>query len=199
MSHTHPDGTRGLEAVNLEIDSGTVVGIAGRNGSGKTTLLRLVAGLARPSSGVITVAGLDAGRLSVQQLARQVGLSFQEPDDQLFETTVLREAEAGASTPESALAALQLVGLERRSGEHPQDLGYSRRKLLTIAAVVAMETPVVALDEPTAGQDADGRQTVLQVLRHLRERGRTVVVASHDLDLMSSALDGVHSLPAGRL
>ena len=195
----YPDGRTALDGIDLEVGSGASLGISGPNGSGKSTLLRHLNGLLRPTSGRVVIGGQDAGGARVGRLARVVGLVFQEPEDQLFRSTVAAEVAAGAGSARSAEHALELVGLGHRSREHPQDLGYSRRKLLCIAAVLAMETPVLVLDEPTAGQDADGRSRVATVVREALAQGRTVIVAGHDRAFMAAELDRQVALVGGRL
>lgn len=143
--------------------------------------------------------GRDALSSPVEQLSRVVGVAFQEPDDQLFHATVIAEVTAGSASPAPAELALELVGLRDRACDHPHDLGYSRRKLLVMAAVVAMQTAVVVLDEPTTGQDAAGRRAVADLVRHLREDGRTVIVAGHDREFMRTHLDRTVRLFEGRI
>ena len=116
-----------------------------------------------------------------------------------WNTSVRAEVDFGASSPAAVREALAATGLAGREADHPYDLGYSRRKLLTIAAVLAMETPIVLLDEPTLGQDAAGRALIIGILRRLQAAGRTVIVAGHDRALMAATLDRTVTLAAGRL
>ena len=199
LVHRYPDGTPGLDGVDLQVERGEAVGLTGRNGSGKSTLLRHLVGLLRPTSGRVLIDGADCTGSRVWELARKVGLVFQEPADQLFRSSVRGEVEFSSASPAATDAALATAGLSDRAGSHPYDLGYSRQKLLTIAAVVAMGTPIVVLDEPTLGQDAAGRDRVADFLRQLRAAGRTVIVAGHDRSLMTAELDRTLLLVAGRL
>jgi energy-coupling factor transporter ATP-binding protein EcfA2 len=199
LVHRYADGTPGLDGVDLHVERGEAIGLGGRNGSGKTTLLRHLVGLLRPASGRVLIDGADIRDRRVAELARQVGLVFQEPADQLFRSTVRGEVEFASASPEATDGALATAGLSDRGGAHPYDLGYSKQKLLTIAAVVAMGTPIVVLDEPTLGQDAAGRDRVAGFLRQLRAAGRTVIVAGHDRALMAAELDRTLLMVAGRL
>jgi len=140
LVHRYPDGTPGLAGVDLHVERGEAVGLAGRNGSGKTTLLRHLVGLLRPTSGKVLIDGGDTRARRVSALARQVGLVFQEPADQLFRSSVRGEVEFASTSETAADAALATAGLGDRAGAHPYDLGYSQQKLLTIAAVVAPGT-----------------------------------------------------------
>jgi len=199
LLHRYPDGTAGLDGVDLHIERGEAVGLAGRNGSGKTTLLRHLVGLLRPTSGRVLIDGADTRERRVSELARQVGLVFQEPADQLFRSSVRDEVAFASASDAATDAALATAGLGDRATAHPYDLGYSRQKLLTIAAVVAMGTPIVVLDEPTLGQDSAGRGRVTAFLRQLRAANRTVIVAGHDRALMAAELDRTLVLVEGRL
>ena len=199
VTHLYPDRTRALDGVNLEVEGGSSLGLVGPNGGGKSTLLWHLNGLLAATTGRVSIDGVDLAGRRVADIARAVGLAFQECDDQLFQTTVELEVRAGAESDEAAAEALELVGLDDRKHEHPSNLGYSRRKLLAMAAVVAMGTAVVALDEPTTGQDAAGRDRVVAVLRQLRTRGRTVIVAGHDRALISSELGRSVTLRQGRI
>jgi energy-coupling factor transport system ATP-binding protein len=199
LVHRYPDGTPGLTGVDLHVDRGEAIGLSGRNGSGKSTLLRHLVGLLRPASGRVLIDGADIRGRRVSELARQVGLVFQEPADQLFRSTVRGEVEFASASPQATDEALATAGLADRGGAHPYDLGYARQKLLTIAAVVALGTPIVVLDEPTLGQDAAGRESVARFLRQLRAAGRTVIVAGHDRALMAAELDRTLAMVDGRL
>ena len=154
--------------MSLTIGAGELVALVGQNGSGKTTLVRHLNGLLRPTSGRVLVDGQDAALRTVAQLARDVGLVFQDPDRQIFAGSVRSEVEFGprnvglrgdraARCRDGAMAA---VGLAEAARTNPYDLGASRRKLLALASVLAMRTPVLVLDEPTTGQDVAGVERV---------------------------------------
>jgi energy-coupling factor transport system ATP-binding protein len=203
----YPDGTRALDGVDLVIEPGMALGLVGANGSGKTTLARHLDGLLRPRAGRVLLDGEDTAALRVAQLARSVGLCLQLPDRQIFSSNVRDEVEFGPRhlglADEVAYtrttAALERVGLADQLGTHPGDLGETRRKLLTIASVLAMETPVVVLDEPTTGLDARGVALVSGIIRDLVAEGRTVVGISHDLRFVACTFDHIAVLDAGRV
>ncbi len=199
VSHRYPDGTVGLDGVSLGIAAGDAVAVAGPTGSGKSTLVRHLNGLLRPSRGRVLLDGEDVRGLRVGQLARRVGVAFQEPDRQLFCSSVQAEVAFGAREPGAVVEALELTGLEAVRGRHPYDLGYSRRKLVAIAAVLAMRTPVVVLDEPTTGQDRAGVERLVAVMGRLGSAGRTVVVVSHDAGFVRRTCGRTVRLAAGRL
>ena len=207
VTFDYPDGTRALDGVDLVIEAGTSLALIGANGSGKTTLARHLDGLLRPSSGRVLLDGEDIARTHVAQLARTVGLCFQLPDRQIFGRNVRDEVEFGPRrlglAEEEAFArttaALERVGMADQLGTHPGDLGETRRKLLTVASVLAMETPVVVLDEPTTGLDARGVELVAGIVADLVAEGRTVVGISHDLRFVAETFARVAVLDRGRV
>jgi energy-coupling factor transport system ATP-binding protein len=207
LGFVYPDGTRALEDVDLRIASGERLAIIGQNGSGKSTLVRHFNGLLRATEGQVEVDGREVGRRHVAELARQVGIAFQNPDRQIFAGSVRAEVAFGprnlglrGEERESAVVAvLDSVGLAGESETNPYDLGYSRRKLLTIASVLAMRTPIVVLDEPTTGQDARGIRTVEGIAAALAGEGRTVIAVSHDLRFVAETFERVVVMRDGRI
>lgn len=208
LVHVYRDGAvRALNGVDLHIAAGERVALVGQNGSGKTTLARHLNGLLRPTEGRVTVDGTDARTMTVAQLAARVGLVFQDPDRQIFSGSVRSEVEFGPRNlgrrgPElsSAVeAALWSTGLSAEERTNPYDLGPSRRKLLALASVLAMRTPVVVLDEPTTGQDARGIDRVRSVIESVAAEGRTVLAISHDMRFVAEAFARVIVMRAGRI
>lgn len=203
----YPDGTRALDGLDLSIEAGERVAITGRNGSGKSTLVRHWNGLLRPSAGEVLINGTPAAGRRVAHLARIVGLTFQDPDRQLFAGTCRHEVEFGARNvglrgtelDEAVQQAFTALGLEDGAAENPYDLGPSRRRLLALASVLAMRTPVVVLDEPTMGLDAREIARVEAVIAQLAAAGRTVVAISHDARFVSGSFERVIRLDAGRI
>lgn len=200
-------GALALEDVDLRIAAGERVALIGQNGSGKTTLVRHLNGLLRPTTGRVLHDGRDVRGRTVAELARSVGLVFQDPDRQIFAGTVRAEVEfgprnlglRGAELRDAVDEALAAVGLEGDAQTNPYDLGTSRRKLLAIASVQAMRTPVLVLDEPTTGQDLRGVATVRRAVEGASAAGRTVIAISHDMGFVADAFDRVVVLRAGRI
>jgi energy-coupling factor transport system ATP-binding protein len=207
LVHDYPGGVRALDGVTLQIGAGESVALIGQNGSGKTTLVRHINGLLRPSAGQVRVGGTDASGRRVAELAAQVGLVFQDPDRQIFSGTVRAEVEFGARNvglrgerlDAAVRAALEAVGLSGEEATNPYDLGGSRRKLLAVASVLAMGTPVLILDEPTTGQDRDGIARIRAVVTQAHAAGRTVIAVSHDLRFVAETFDRVVVLRAGQV
>jgi len=207
LSHVYPDGTRAVDGVDLIVPVGQRLAIVGQNGSGKSTLVRHLDGLLRPTDGRVVVGGVDAAELKVAQLAARVGLVFQDPDKQIFAGTVRAEVGFGprnlgrrGAELESAIGdAIDSVGLADLGAANPYDLGYSRRKLLALASILAMGTPIVVLDEPTTGQDARGIARIQAVVASLAASGRTVIAISHDMRFVAESFERVVVMRAGRV
>jgi energy-coupling factor transport system ATP-binding protein len=199
VRYEYPGGVRALDDVDLAIRAGERVAIVGQNGSGKTTLIRHFNGLLRPTEGTVTVDGLDTRHKPVAALAALVGLAFQDPDRQIFAGSVEAEVSFGPRNlgrrghelEAAIVAALSAVGLEEERKTNPYDLGFSRRKLLSIASVLAMNTPVLVLDEPTTGQDARGVRTIEAIVASVSASGRTVVCVSHDMRFVADNFERI--------
>jgi energy-coupling factor transport system ATP-binding protein len=208
LTHVYAQGgVRALDGVSLTIPAGERLAVIGQNGSGKSTLVRHLNGLLRPTSGRVLVDGTDAAELTVAQLARSVGLVFQDPDRQIFAGSVRSEVEygprnlglRGSELRDAVDRALAAVGLEADARTNPYDLGASRRKLLALASILAMGTPVLVLDEPTTGQDERGVARVRAVIDEAHAAGRSIVAISHDMRFVAESFDRVVVMRAGRL
>lgn len=207
LVHVYPDGTRALNGIDLEVRAGERVAITGANGSGKTTLVRHWNGLLRPTEGIVTIDGRPTAGRHVAELAKVVGLTFQDPSTQLFAGTCRAEVAFGArnvglrgSTLDRAVdEALDAVGLLDRAAVNPYDLGASKRRLLTIASVLAMQPAVIVLDEPTIGLDTEEIERVRQVIEQQAAEGRAVVAITHDRQFVAAHFARVLRLEAGRV
>jgi energy-coupling factor transport system ATP-binding protein len=207
LVHVYPEGTRALAGVSLRVTAGEAVAIVGQNGSGKSTLVRHLNGLLRPTQGVVRVGGRDTAGVRVARLAALVGLAFQDPDRQIFAGRVRAEVAfgprnlgvRGAALDGAVADALAAVGLGEAADANPYDLGYSRRKLLAIASVLAMRTPIVILDEPTTGQDLRGVALVREIVAGLVAERRTVLAVSHDMRFVAETFGRVVVMREGRI
>jgi energy-coupling factor transport system ATP-binding protein len=176
-----------LHEVTCAVGPGEVLLVVGHNGAGKSTLLRLLNGILRPSAGMVQICGEDIRDEPTYRLAGRVAVTFQNPSDQLFASSVQREVEFGPRNLRrdgpAALAdrALTLCGLRSVATRHPYDLLPPQRKLVAVASAIAMETPVLAFDEPSAGLSQPERLQLTAAIRALTCAGRTLLVVSHDL------------------
>ncbi|MHA1608860.1 MAG: ABC transporter ATP-binding protein [Candidatus Njordarchaeales archaeon] len=205
--HQYPDGTIALRGVSLTIYKGEFVGIIGQNGAGKTTLLLHLLGLLRPSHGVVKIFGRDVTKMSVAELSQSVGLIFQNPDLMLFQNTVWEEIAFGPKNlklpkeeierrVEEALEMMRLKGFERR---HPRALSRGQRHRVAVASILAMRPKILIADEPTTGQDYGSRKKYLELLEELNRKGTTVIIVSHDMDLIARYAKRVVVLRQGRV
>ena len=204
---TYPSGVAALQGVSLSIMPGESVAIIGENGAGKTTLVKHINGLLSPTSGQVRVGGWDTRDRTIAQLASRVGYVFQNPDEQLFASTVWAEVIFGPKnlglpaeeSAERADAALRTVGLHDLAQKHPYDLSISQRKKVAIASVLAMHTPALVLDEPTTGQDHNDTELVGQIVEDLKKQGKTVITISHDIDFCAEHFDRVVVMAQGKV
>ena len=207
LSFTYPSGVSALADVSLQIPAGQAVAIIGQNGAGKTTLVKHLIGLLKPSAGYVRVGERDTRAQAVAELAEWVGYVFQNPDDQLFKPTVWDEVTFGPRNlkwPEqrveqSAREALHLVRLRAYLDRHPYDLSPSQRKKVALAAVLAMDTPVIILDEPTTGQDYASIVLFGEIVERLKTAGRTVITVTHDIDFCADHFERVVVMNRGRI
>lgn len=191
----YESGVQALAGVELTLHAGEYVALIGANGSGKTTLAKHVNGLLRPQRGEVSVVGRDVRETLPGELARHVGYVFQNPDHQLFAPSVREEIAFGprnlglspaevAARVEAALAAFELTPLAHLP---PATLGYGQRRLVTLAAVHAMQPQVLILDEPTVGLDRRLTQRLLDWVVERHAAGTTVVFITHDMRLVPQA------------
>jgi energy-coupling factor transport system ATP-binding protein len=207
VSFTYPQGVKALDEVSLSIAPGESVAVLGQNGAGKTTLVKHLNGLLKPGSGVVRVGGWDTCEHSVAKMAARVGFAFQNPDDQLFQSSVWAEVTFGPKnlgwtaerTEQQAAAALEAVGLHESAKKHPYDLSAGERKKVALAAVLAMDTPVVVFDEPTTGQDYAGVELVGRVIEELKQRKKTVIAITHDIDFCAEHFERAVVMAHGRV
>lgn len=192
LQHVYPDGTKAIHDVSLEIREGEYVLIIGQNGAGKSTLVKHFLKLLDPTKGVVCVEGTSTVDLEVSEIARRIGYVAQNPDNQIFNTTVSEEisfALKNLDYPEEevisrTLEALQSMGLEEVKDMHPLALPKGDRARLVIAAILAMQPEIIIFDEPTTGQDYRGARYILDISKKLHQMGKTVIVITHHLYLM---------------
>jgi energy-coupling factor transport system ATP-binding protein len=207
LTHQYDTQVTALRDVNLLIQSGESVAIVGENGAGKTTLAKQLNGLLKPTKGDVIIGDYNTADHTPAALARFVGYAFQNPDQQIFASKVAEEVEFGPrnlgfSTDQIrtfSQQALSAVGLEDQQEKHPYDLHLADRKLLTLAAVLAMQTPIIVFDEPTTGQDSYHINQIGKIITDLQSLGRTVLTISHDLDFCAKYFNRVIVLRNGEV
>lgn len=189
-----PSESKAIDNINLDIEEGELVGVIGHTGSGKSTLVQHFNGILKPNSGKVIVDGVDiwSDKKATREARFKVGLCFQYPEYQLFEETVYKDISFGPKNmklPDEEIAkrvvsAAAYVGLKKELLEKsPFDLSGGEKRRAAIAGVIAMQPKVLILDEPTAGLDPIGRDTILDMIKNYREKtGSTVLLVSHSME-----------------
>lgn len=196
LHFSYTEGEEVLKGLDFMIDERSTA-IIGQNGAGKTTFCKLLKGLLRPTGGGILLNGESIKVLSVAALAKRIGMVFQNPNDQIFKYQVLDEVMFGPlqigmdkeSAGKKAREALETVGLAGHENVNPYDLGLSLRKLVAIASILAMDTEVIILDEPTIAQDYAGKERIKGIVRKLRAQGKTVITITHDMNFVADVFE----------
>lgn len=196
-----------LYGINLEIFPGEFIALIGQNGSGKTTLAKHFNGILKPRSGSVTVDGLNTAEASVSQLAQKVGYCYQNPDHQIFNATIREEVEFGPrnigmpeeKTAKKVAEVLQVVGLRHPPETYPFELSKGERQKLAVASILAMEPPVMVIDEPTTGLDWRGSIDMMNLMKRLNDAGHTLVVITHDMRLVAAYAGRVIVMKTGRV
>lgn len=207
LRFTYPTGLEALQGINLMIESGEQVAIVGQNGAGKTTLVRHFNGLLKPTSGSVSIGGWETTKQSVAKLASRVGYVFQNPDEQLFSRDVLTEVAFGPrnlgyakeKVDELIKRALALTELNEKTETNPYDLSPTWRKMVALASIIAMDTPIVIFDEPTTGQDAANVARIARVIAELKKESKTVITITHDIDFCAENFERVIALSKGQV
>lgn len=206
LSHRFRDGGEALKDIDLTIDSGECILLAGRNGSGKTLLARHMVGISTPTAGSVVFRGQDL-REGLQRLRRSVGFVFQDTDAQILGQTVgedvafgpanlgLSPAEIGLRTKE-ALAEARLSGKDDRL---PETLSGGEKRRLAIAGVLAMQPECIILDEPFANLDLESVQDIVRICGELKAQGITLIVVTHELEKMLALADRLIILDRGEI
>ena len=189
-----PSESKAIDNINLDIEEGELVGVIGHTGSGKSTLVQHFNGILKPNSGKVVVDGIDiwSDKKATREARFKVGLCFQYPEYQLFEEIVYKDISFGPKNmklPDEEIAkrvvsAAAYVGLKKELLEKsPFDLSGGEKRRAAIAGVIAMQPKVLILDEPTAGLDPIGRDTILDMIKNYREKtGSTVLLVSHSME-----------------
>jgi cobalt/nickel transport system ATP-binding protein len=206
LCYSYGEGISALHGVNFIAPRASTIAVLGPNGAGKSTLFKHFNGLLFPSSGEALYHGEPVSRANVREVRKQVGLVFQNPDDQIFSPTVWEDVAFGPTNlgldPETidhrVGAALDLLGIEHLADRPPHHLSGGEKKRVAIAGVIAMEPQVLVLDEPGSGLDPQGVANLIQFLRTLpRQFGMTIIFSTHHVDLVPELADYVYVLDGG--
>ena len=204
VRHTYPDGHRALDGVDLHIHPGERVALLGPNGAGKTTLVLHLNGILTPTSGSVAVSGLPVVREHLLDVRRRVGIVFQDPDDQLFMTTVAQDvafgprnlglsAEEVDARVEEALTAVSMLDVADRPPHH---LSFGQKRRVAVATVLAMRPEILVLDEPSSNLDPASRRELAEIVDGL---DITVLMVTHDLPYALQLCERSVVLSEGRM
>ena len=209
LSFTYHDGTQALRNVNLQIKRGEKIAIMGPNGAGKSTLFSHFNGLTEPTSGHVELDGekIVYEREELLKLRQKVGIVFQDPNDQLFAPTVKEDVAFGPMNlgleyeeVEKRIAeSLEMVGMTGFEDKTPHHLSGGQQKRVAIAGIVAMRPEIMILDGPTAGLDPEGVDKVLSILNELNKDGMSIVISSHDIEMVNEFADKIFVLYDGEI
>jgi len=207
LYHMYPTGTPALKNVSLRVGRGEFVAIVGRNASGKTTLLKHINGLLKPTKGRIKVCGIDTRRTTVAELAKKVGFIFQNPNDHIFSDTVEEEVafilkNRGVAREELSPRVdriLKLFQLVDYRNSYPRSLSGGERQRVALASILVAEPKILILDEPTRGLEYRLKSELMKHLEEYRLRGNTVILVTHDVEIVAEYADRVILLSEGRI
>ena len=192
-----------LRGVTLRAGAGQVVALMGRNGVGKSTLLSAVAGVRQGEHGQVMVDGRDPATLRGAERVQRIGLVPQDPHDLLTHSTVMAECAAADAdarcAPGTTRALVSLLAADIHDHDHPRDLSEGQRLALALGVVLAGSPAVLLLDEPTRGLDYAAKARLVRTLRGLADDGRTIVLATHDVELVAEVADRVIVLAEGEV
>jgi cobalt/nickel transport system ATP-binding protein len=208
LQYSYPDGTHALRGVSFKVFRGESVALLGPNGAGKSTLFLHLNGLLTPPKGSVTIVGRDASEKDNLKFIRsKVGMVFQNPDDQLFQSTLWDEVAFGPlnlglsknSIVRRVNSALKTVGLSGLEKKAPHHLSLGQKRRATIATVLAMDPEILVLDEPTANLDPKAVGATIELLNRLNVNGKTIIAATHDVSVLPLIADRCFIMSDGKI
>lgn len=209
ITYHYPDGTKALDKVNFKAEEGKIVALLGPNGAGKSTLFLHFNGILRPTSGNVLVDNeeIKYDKKGLMRVRQNVGIVFQNPDDQLFAPTVVEDVAFGPmnlglskeEVEKRVDESLKRVGMEEFKKKAPHHLSGGQKKRVAIAGILAMKPKIMVLDEPTSGLDPRGASQILRILYELNKEGMTIIISTHDVDLVPLYAYSVYIISNGEI
>ena len=203
------DGKPLIRDIEIRLNRGEILTLIGPNGAGKSTLFSHFNGLTEPTSGCVKIEDkpISFEKDELLKVRQKVGIVFQDPNDQLFAPTVKEDIAFGPmnlglsydEVEKRVEDALKMVGMENYEDKTPHHLSGGQQKRIAIAGIIAMKPELMILDEPTAGLDPDGVEKVLNIMNQLNEEGMTLIISSHDIDMISKYADKIFVLYNGEI
>jgi cobalt/nickel transport system ATP-binding protein len=207
LEYSYAGGIKALSGVSLDVFEGERLGILGPNGAGKSTLILLISGLLKPSNGWIKVFGKKTTSKEFEGVRSSIGVVFQDPDDQLFNNTVFDDVAYGPRNlgmDEDAVKrivseTLKIMGIDHLANRPPHRLSYGEKKKAAIATALVMNPKILLLDEPTANLDPKSKSELLGILKDLNRRGTTLVLTTHDVEILPNFIERTVLMNGGRI
>jgi len=201
LTYDYQDGTNALKNISLEVQKGESVAILGPNGAGKSTLLLHLNGILEGNESV-KIFGKNLKNKKRTEIINEIGLVFQDPDDQLFMPDVFDDVAFGPinmNLPEDEVRkrvddALKKVNMSGYKNKCPHHLSFGEKKKISLAGVLSMDPEILALDEPTANLDPKSRRDLIKIIQNLKEEGKTIIIATHDLNAVPDIVDRIYIL-----
>ncbi len=209
ISYHYPNGSNVLENINFKVEKGSKVALLGANGAGKSTLFLHFNGIIKPTSGTLFIDGEEVkyDNKSLMKIRQKIGIVFQNPDDQLIAPTVMEDVAYGPlniGLPKEEIKkrveeSLKQVGMEGFEKIAPHQLSGGQKKRVAIAGILAMHPQIMVLDEPTSGLDPRGASQIMKLLYQLNEKGITIVISTHDVDMVPLYASKVYIMSTGHI
>ncbi|MEE0741871.1 MAG: energy-coupling factor ABC transporter ATP-binding protein [Emergencia sp.] len=209
LTYVYADGTKALDGINLNIERGERIAIMGANGSGKSTFFLTLNGISRPTSGKVYIDGkeIDYSRKGLIEVRRKVGIVFQDPDNQLFSSSVRQEISFGLfnigygpqEVREKVEAVIRDLNIESFSEKPTHFLSGGQKKRVAVADILVMEPEIMILDEPASGLDPKHIKLLDDIIDQLTDRGITVIIATHDAQRSLSWADRLILFHEGKI
>jgi cobalt/nickel transport system ATP-binding protein len=204
LSYTYPDGTNALNRVSFEIHSGESIALVGSNGAGKSTLLLHLNRIIENQRGSIEIQGKVLNKKNVKEIRKRVGLVFQDPENQLFMSTVFDDIAFGPinmglsekEVHKRVKSALRKINLDGYDDRCPHHLSFGEKKKIAMATVLSIEPDILLLDEPTSNLDPYARRKMIDMLANLHS---TKIIASHDIEMLLEICDRCILLDHGKI
>ncbi|MEM4406122.1 MAG: ABC transporter ATP-binding protein [Candidatus Methanomethylicaceae archaeon] len=207
IEYAYAGGIKAISNVSFSVSEGERLGILGPNGAGKSTLILLMAGLLKPDNGWVKVLGKETRSKEFEEVRSSIGVVFQDPDDQLFNNTVFDDVAYGprslgmdeCEVEKFVDETLKLMGIPHLADRPPHRLSYGEKKKVAIATALVLKPKILLLDEPTANLDPRSKNGLLALLKDLNRGGTTIVLTTHDVEILPDFIDRVILMNRGKI
>lgn len=209
LTYQYEDGTHALTNINFDTKNGQVIGVIGSNGAGKSTLFKCLTGLVKPKTGKVFLEeqALGYNKSNIQYLRQKVNMVFQDPEKQIFFPRVYDDVAFGprnlkwteSEVSRQVNASIAKTGLENLVEKPVHYLSFGQKKRVAISGILAMDCQVIIFDEPEAGLDPSMKKRMISIMKELSEQGKTIIISSHNMDLIYELTDYVYVLHKGHM